>query len=105
MTNMNDNSPTYLIFIIVCRSDQKYQIYYAWWNGYLLGYPERFVDSYCMSFHNDLTSLEKAEQSQQAKRDVKLFLQSINRTSYEIKLGLLPPVPNEVWNVIEKRFS
>jgi len=34
--------------------DHKLQIYYAWWNGYILGYPEHFIDSYCLSFHNDL---------------------------------------------------
>ena len=35
--------------------DWQEQIYNAWWNGYILGYPERFIDSYCETFHNGLT--------------------------------------------------
>ena len=35
--------------------DWQEQIYNAWWNGYIIGYPERFIDSYCETFHNGLT--------------------------------------------------
>ena len=48
-------------------SDWKKQIYYAWWNGFILGYPEHFVDSYCETFHNGLGLEDKQKEITRAK--------------------------------------
>jgi hypothetical protein len=74
------------------RADWENQIYNAWWNGYVLGYPERFIDSYCEEFHNDLSQKEKLIQIKRAKKDCKEHLLRINKPVSEIGMGLEPPV-------------
>ena len=66
----------------------KEQIYNSWWNGFVLGYPEHFIDTYCISFHNDLTNDEKLEQMQMANRDVKAYFAANKFERVTIKLGL-----------------
>lgn len=64
------------------ESDWKKQIYYAWWNGYILGYPDHFIDSYCESFHNGLGLDDKLKEVAKAKRVTSLYfseLDSYNR--------------------------
>mmetsp|Transcript_30298 Transcript_30298/g.28939 ORF Transcript_30298/g.28939 Transcript_30298/m.28939 type:complete len:679 (-) Transcript_30298:8-2044(-) len=79
------------------RADWQNQIYYAWWNGYMLGYPERFIDSYCEDFHNDLSLQEKLIQINRAKKDCKEYLLKIDKPVAEIRMGLEPPVSDDVW--------
>ena len=46
------------------------QIYNSYWNGYLLGYPQHFVESYCLDFHNDRIDMDtKKKQVEKAKKD------------------------------------
>ena len=49
------------------------QIYNSWWNGYVLGYPEQFIDSYCRTFHNELSEESKIKLSHRAKRDIMVY--------------------------------
>ena len=45
----------------------KEQIFNSWWNGYVLGYPEHMIDSYCHNFHSDLSQIEKIDETKRAK--------------------------------------
>lgn len=47
------------------------QIYNSWWNGYLLGYPARFIDSYLKSFHTNLGAGSIQQEILRAERDVR----------------------------------
>jgi hypothetical protein len=46
----------------------KQQIFNSWWNGYVLGYPEHMIDSYCHNFHSELSQMEKIQETERAKR-------------------------------------
>jgi hypothetical protein len=82
------------------RPDEKMQIYYAWWNGFLLGYPEYFVDSYCETFHNSLSLAERRVQMREAKQSVRQYLSSVGRRQELIRMGLDPPVTPEQMSTI-----
>lgn len=87
------------------RPDEEKQIFYAWWNGFVLGYPEHFIDSYCRSFHNGLTEDERDQQSIVAKKDVKeyftkLSIQNPSQKVVQIKMGLDPEISEQAWNTI-----
>jgi hypothetical protein len=45
----------------------KEQIFNSWWNGYLLGYPDFMIDSYCHSFHSELSDEDKRREALRAK--------------------------------------
>ena len=72
------------------KKDYKEQIYNAWWNGYILGYPQQFIDSYCLDFHNPLSRDDKLIIVEQAKNDVKKYFNVINKQNVVIKSGLDP---------------
>jgi hypothetical protein len=84
--------------------DHRLQIYNAAWNGLILGYPSRFVQSYCKDFHNDLPTAEK----EQIYRTAKSELEALLRDKYgmnsipTIKVGMVPPVHKLIWESIEK---
>ena len=87
------------------NDDHKEQIYNAAWNGLLLGYPERFVTSYCSSFHNDLSTQEKMKQFQKAKYDLGQFLKNQhNKMISTIKLGTEKTVSGKAWEMVESVF-
>lgn len=75
--------------------DWKLQIYNAWWNGYVLGYPERFIDSYCQSFHNGLDLELKNIEIKNAKKDVKRFFKEINKKIVGINFDTDPSISEE----------
>lgn len=83
--------------------DHRLQIYYAAWNGLILGYPSRFVLSYCKDFHNDLPKDEKETIYRTAKQELEVFLKDkYGMTSIPtIKLGMVPPVHQAIWDNIE----
>lgn len=80
--------------------DWEEQIYNSWWNGYVLGYPGRFVDSYCESFHNGLEIEGKIFQINKAKHDVKKHFIDNHKEPVEIKYGLDKPVIEEFWQLL-----
>lgn len=82
------------------RPDWDKQIYNAWWNGYMLGYPERFVNVYCDSFHNGLTLEEKRVQVQMARKEALEYMTVINRPVAEIRTGLEAPVSEASWAAV-----
>lgn len=89
------------------RLDEDYQeqIYNAAWNGLLLGYPPRFVSSYCKTFHNDLPEDLKDEIYHKAHKDLQEFLKSkYGKTMKNIQLGNDVPVCKEVWDVLSQVF-
>ena len=71
------------------------QIFFAWWNGYVLGYPEHFIDAYCESFHNGLDVEERRLWSSVARRHVEAHFRHANLTRPRIFLGMLPSVDDE----------
>lgn len=83
------------------QQDHQLQIYYAGWNGLLLGYPDRFVKSYCEEFHNDLAIDKKREIYKRAKSDLTKHLASINQTVTPMALGRDDPVGKEVWDIVK----
>lgn len=65
------------------------QIYNSWWNGYILGYPEHFIDSYCLEFHNEvIRKKDKLEEVDQATADVKAYFLHHQLDPVSIGLGL-----------------
>jgi hypothetical protein len=81
--------------------DWQKQIYNSWWNGYVLGYPSRFIDSYCESFHNGLDYEDKKIQINKAKIAVKKHFNDNHRAAVEIKYGLDKPVMEEFWKYVK----
>jgi len=68
------------------------QIFYSWWNGFVLGYPEHFINSYCESFHNGLDVEEKRQWSAIAQKHVKRYFARANLTRPAIAFGLAQPL-------------
>ena len=72
-------------------NEQEYrkQIYNSFWNGNLLGYPVRFVESYCRDFHNDNIGIKmKEEEIRRAKADLRALYSSKTIAPVHIRLGL-----------------
>jgi len=88
----NDDNP---------KSDWEKQIYNSWWNGYVLGYPSRFVDSYCESFHNGLNDEDKKIQIIKATKKVKKYFIDNKKEPVIIKYGLDKPVDEDFWKYIK----
>jgi hypothetical protein len=83
--------------------DHREQIFNAAWNGLILGYPARFVKSYCETFHNDLNVEEKRDIYVIAKREIELFLkEKYNQTIERIRVGLDPPISEDSMQVIQQ---
>ena len=81
-------------------ADYKLQIYNAWWNGYVLGYPERFVNSYCEAFHNGLNIDSKRIEMKKAQNDAKSFMIDKNRSVALIGTGLEPSITDLAWETV-----
>lgn len=74
------------------------QIYFAAWNGLLLGYPERFVQYYCEDFHhNELSREEKSLIFRNVKDEITAYFYAHEMTPYEIHYGYIPVSQKEVW--------
>lgn len=73
-------------------NEQEYreQIYNSYWNGNLLGYPARFVESYCRDFHNEHIDIKlKEEEIRRAKNDLRaLYSSKTMKAPVDIRLGL-----------------
>lgn len=63
------------------------QIYNSWHNGYILGYPQQFVDSYCRSFHSDLRQDEKEHHAEMSKVKIKSYFKDRNLQVQTIAMG------------------
>ena len=63
----------------------------------MLGYPARFVDSYCLLFHNGLQKEEKQIQMDLAKKDASKYMKDINKPVALIKEGLEPSITDAAW--------
>ena len=71
------------------KHQQQYgeQIYNSYWNGYLLGYPQHFVESYCMDFHNDHIDMDtKREQVERAKKDTVEHFDRSNNNMKQVRI-------------------
>ncbi len=82
------------------EEDYRLQIYNAAWNGLLLGYPPRFVENYCVDFHNDLSVTVKKQLYQRARGNLHRFLGSINQTMELIHLGRDEAISDDTWDFI-----
>ena len=74
------------------EEDWKKQIYNSAWNGFILGYPGFFVESYCESFHNGLSLEEKRRQLSLAEYHFHEKMQGNKYPKPLIKLGSDIPI-------------
>lgn len=86
------------------KQANEQQIYYSWWNGYILGYPLYAIDSYCKSFHNDLNEAEKIRVSKMAKKDVTSYVERNNVTIVPIGLGAFDEIPLSLYKYLNSRL-
>lgn len=76
------------------------QVYNAAWNGHVLGYPSRFVASYCDDFPNDLPLEEKRRVFDQAKRNFAEHVRIQGVEAPAIRLGHDQPVDAEARKIL-----
>ena len=81
--------------------DWEKQIYNSWWNGFVLGYPKRFIDSYCERFHNGLPEHGKKAQIALANRDVHKHFKDNKKEYVTINFGLDKPVIDKFWKLVD----
>jgi len=60
----------------ILHAEEHAQVYNSGWNGFVLGYPQDLVDSYCAAFHNGLTPAQKRSEGKRAQTDVEQFFRS-----------------------------
>jgi len=94
--------------------DWRAQIYNSAFNGFVLGYPDYFVRSYCEDFHNSLDVWVKREQFRLAERDfqskiLQPFLQQqqsqqqlSSASPLRIRLGFDEPISTLEYELIMK---
>ena len=71
------------------EKERREQVYNSFWNGNLLGYPERFIESYCREFHNDVIDImTKEEEMQRASDNLRAAYDSNGMKPVLIKLGM-----------------
>ena len=80
--------------------DWREQIYNSAWNGFVLGYPGFFVESYCEGFHNGLSLEEKRKQLATAERNFQRKMQQSKLPTPKIKLGSDEPITAEQFEFI-----
>ena len=77
------------------------QIYNSWWNGYVLGYPESFIDSYCRDFHSDLEEEAKMRVAGKAKAAVQKLYNNISR----IHIGYTSEISSNIFDAMYKLYT
>lgn len=82
------------------QADWREQIYNSAWNGFVLGYPGFFVESYCESFHNGLGLEEKRKQLAAAERDFQRTMTARRHPTPRIKLGTDEPITAAQYELI-----
>ena len=82
------------------QADWREQIYNSAWNGFVLGYPGFFVESYCESFHNGLELDEKRRQLALAEQNFQKKMQLGRHPSPKIKLGTDEPITPSQYELI-----
>ena len=82
------------------QADYRAQIYNSAWNGYVLGYPGFFVESYCDGFHNGLDLGEKRKQLALAEGQFQLKMQQQKHPLPKIKLGTDEPITPSQYELI-----
>ena len=80
--------------------DEREQIYNSAWNGFVLGYPGFFVESYCESFHNSLPLEEKRKQLTLAEHHFQQRMQQGKYPTPLIKLGAVEPITPAQYELI-----
>jgi hypothetical protein len=87
------------------QQDWEAQIYNSAWNGYVLGYPSFFVESYCESFHNGLDLAEKRRQVVKAEQQFQAKMQVARRPLPRIKLGTDEPISSAQYELIRAMLA
>lgn len=80
--------------------DEREQIYNSAWNGFVLGYPGFFVESYCESFHNGLSLEEKRKQLALAEHHFQQKMLQGKHPKPAIKLGSIDPITPAQYELI-----
>lgn len=80
--------------------DEREQIYNSAWNGFVLGYPGFFVESYCESFHNSLSLEEKRRQLTLAEHHFQQAMLKGKHPTPVIKLGSSEPIAPAQYELI-----
>lgn len=74
------------------REDHRLQVHNSFWNGYVLGYPLRFVTVYCEDFHNPLTREHRRRIADDAHTSVREHFRRGGLEAVEIGMGLDSPL-------------
>ena len=82
------------------QRDHHDQIYNSAWNGYVLGYPRRFVDMYCEDFHNPLSVKEKMDIAREARANLESAFRQEGHALVEIGGGLDAPLDTNSMNLL-----
>ena len=80
------------------RNIYEAQVYNSWWNGHLLGYPESFIDQYCLSLQSNISRAEKELQIEKARDDWTVHAKNLKPV--QIRQGLNPPVISDFWDTL-----
>lgn len=82
------------------QEDEREQIYNSAWNGFVLGYPGFFVESYCETFHNGLSVEEKRKQLALAEHHFQQKMLQGKHPTPTIKLGADEPITPAQYELI-----
>lgn len=79
------------------------QVYNSWWNGVVLGYPERFIEGYCKGMISELSAERKVEVTALARSDVAAHFRRIGSKPAVIGLGQNPEIDRRFWDFLSRR--
>jgi hypothetical protein len=78
------------------------QIHNSYINGYILGYPTRFVESYCNDLQNSLTEGQKRSALNRAKEEIRALANAgvLTKATSFISLNRASRIDSNGWNYI-----
>jgi hypothetical protein len=83
------------------------QVHNSYFNGYILGYPLRFVETYCNDLPNELTEGQVRSALSKAKAEVAHLIKegTLQKAQLRIRLNRTEPISVEKWNYIKSKVS
>ena len=83
------------------------QVHNSYFNGYILGYPLRFVETYCKDLPNGLTEGQVRHSLAKAKAEVAGLINEgkLQKAQLRIQLNRTQPISVDKWNYIKSKVS
>lgn len=79
------------------------QVHNSYFNGILLGYPKRFVESYCNDLQNKLSEGQKREALWNAKTAIaSLVMDGVIKSSDHIRINRTVGISEAKWSFIKQ---